>query len=247
MEQKMKYLLTAVCLCLLNPLVGADYKSHTTTPGSTPEVKPPPPSPPPQPQPPPPPRPKPAFVPASMPDQDHPGILIFKNGVWQETDYLFNLSSQIGIAIDILQPPNAKTALSQEKLRKIVEAAFGKAAISTEVLVLDNEPALPFFHIQIILYPVEKGFTAICEGRLFESVTVKRVILDRGTFLQAITWEKQTLLVAPSETFVAQVEKAVGEIADAFVDLFRTYQGLKGAKPYPIQAGKDGELSFYPL
>lgn len=160
----------------------------------------------------------------------HPGIVVLKDGVWEGNDYLYNLTNQIGISVEINKPAAVTIDLSETNLKSIVEASFRKGSISPIARSIEDEPSLPFFHIQILIYPIENGYAVVCEARLFEAVSTKRAILERGSALQVITWEKQTLMVLPIDKAVSQVEKTVGNMSDGFVQLFQFYEAMKNVK-----------------
>lgn len=156
----------------------------------------------------------------------HPGILVLQNGVWEGSDHLLNLTNQIGVHVTIVKPDGVELPFKEEQIRGQVESIFEKEGIKPQTMAIEGFPPLPVFEIQIFVYPIEKGFVASCAGRLFESVTLARFRLDEKTAFQAITWEKQTLLVSPTSKFLEQISKNVGEIADSFTSRFRAYQKL---------------------
>lgn len=157
----------------------------------------------------------------------YPGIVVLKNGAWEGSDYIYNLTNKIGVAVDIAQPANVSIGLSDVKLKGIVEEAFRKGGITPIAEGTDDVPFLPFFQIEIFIYPIDKGYAVTCQGKLFESVKVKRVVLEKGAAIQAITWEKETLMVISTDNADIQIEKRVEELADAFVKLFQLYETLK--------------------
>lgn len=89
---------------------------------------------------------------------------------------------------------------------------------------------LPFLHILVMLQPIEKGYAVYCTGRLFEAVDLHRINLRGGIYWQAITWEKQELLIVSKEQLQEQVDKSVQTIASAFADRFKSDEE-KALKP----------------
>lgn len=157
----------------------------------------------------------------------HPGILVFLNGRWEGSDHLLNISNNIGVYITIVKPESEALDQIQGQLQKEVEAIFAQANIKPVSLVSQGNPPLPAFEIEIFVYPIEKGYAACCDGRLFESVTLDRFKMDPNMAFQAITWEKQTLIVGPKSTFADQLSKNVQAIAAAFVERFQAYERIK--------------------
>lgn len=157
----------------------------------------------------------------------HPGSLVFRGGRWEGHDYLFNLTKQIGVFVEIGKPEGLQIDLSEQRLKNVVEDILRKGGIAPLARNDEDEPGLPFLHVQILIYPVGNGYAIAAQERLFEAVSVKRVHFDRGEALQAITWEKQSLLVLPADQLVPRVEKSVVEMTNSFVQLFHVYESLK--------------------
>lgn len=159
----------------------------------------------------------------------HPGIIVFKDGSWQGSDHLLNISNVIGLYVEILRAPGDKLELSQEQVRSRVDKIFAQAGISTASVGNMDQPPLPAFQIKIFLYPIERGYAAYCEGRLFESVYLKRFNLDPGMAFQAITWERETLIVSPTDKTLEYLDKQIEEIANSFVELYHIFEWRKKA------------------
>ncbi|MBA3721655.1 MAG: hypothetical protein H0W88_04565 [Parachlamydiaceae bacterium] len=157
----------------------------------------------------------------------HPGALVYNGGRWEGNDNLLNLSSNIGVYVEILKSPQDPIQISQEQLQQEVIEIFNKSNIHPAAMVIGNHPALPVFQIKLFVYPLEKGYAAYCEGRLFESVNPIRFNLDQGMAFQAITWQRQSLFIEPKDKIVAVIQQQVGRMAQGFADLFRAYQSRK--------------------
>ncbi len=171
-------------------------------------------------------RPSPQLV-AEVASYLHPGVLFFQNGAWEGGDHLLNLTNNIGVYVTIVKPEGDPFPLTEEQLKKIVDDQFKAVKINPVTLAVQGEPPLPAFQIQILAYPIEKGYVVACEGRLFESVTLKRVILDAGLAFQAITWEKKSLQVGPTDKIGEQIIGCVGDIAQSFAERFDAYEKRK--------------------
>jgi hypothetical protein len=157
----------------------------------------------------------------------HPGIVVYKDGKWEGNDYLFNLTKEIGVAVEINKPENLQISLSQQRLKVLVEDVLRKEGINPTARNDEDEPGLPFLHIQILIYPIEQGYAVVYQQRLFEAISIKRVNFDRGATLQAITWEKQKLMIVPADQLVSVVEKNAADMTNSFVQLFLVYEGMK--------------------
>lgn len=157
----------------------------------------------------------------------HPGILVFFNGKWEGSDHLLNISNNIGVNVTIVKPEKEAIDITEGQIQKTVEDIFSQAAINPQTLVQAGRPPLPTFQVEIFVYPIEKGYVAACQGRLFEAVTLDRFKMDSNMAFQAITWENQHLIVGPKAQFAEQLTKIVEEIAKSFAERFQTYQRLK--------------------
>lgn len=170
---------------------------------------------------------RPRSVVKSVANYFHPGVLIFKDNAWMGGDYLYNLTNHIAIYISILAPANNTLNITESVLKRRVEELFVQGGIDPVTLVEEGKPALPFFHIQILLYPFGQGYAASCKAALYESVGLKRPNLELGTAFQAITWERESLIVAPAGSIVDQLETSVMETTHAFIERVQYYKQLK--------------------
>lgn len=179
--------------------------------------------------------PPPVKLPPEVPqhaDYLHPGILVNLYGTWEGSDHLLNLSSNIGVYVKLIKPEEETLDISEKDLQKEVESIFGDAGIKPLTLAAVGKPPLPAFEMEIFVYPIDKGYAAFIDGRLFESVILERFKMDPNMAFQAITWEKQSLIVSPKEKFPEQLTKTVQEIGEAFVTRFQVYEKLKRASTY---------------
>jgi hypothetical protein len=159
----------------------------------------------------------------------HPGVLVYEAGQWQGTDHLLNLTNQIGVYVEVLRPGDDKLGISEEKIQSQVASLFNSAGVKPMTVGLADQPPLPAFQIKIFLYPIDRGYAAYCEGRLFESVNLKRFDLDPGMAFEAITWERQSLIVAPTDKTIELIDKQVNEIVSSFLEIFQFFDKSKGA------------------
>jgi hypothetical protein len=154
----------------------------------------------------------------------HPGIVVNQGGSFIGSDHLLNIGRNIDVITEILKPADAELPFTEASINKLIIDQFVKHNIDTHPT---NAQSLPFFNMLIVVYPVEQGFVALCDGRLIESIDPKRVKLDKDTQFQAITWEKKTLLVSPKEDFGATIEKAVNDILATFFERYDYFDRLK--------------------
>ena len=157
----------------------------------------------------------------------HPGILVNIGGRWEGSDHLLNISTNIGVYVSIVKPENEELPNSDAQIKTEVENIFSLANIKPQILVTSGKPPLPAFEIEIFVYPIDRGYVAYCSGRLFESVVLDRFKMDPNMAFQAITWEKQHLIVTPKEQLGDQITKTVQDIAKTFAERFQVYEKIK--------------------
>lgn len=156
-----------------------------------------------------------------------PGIATIKGGEWVGTEHLYNLSPNLGIEIDLIMPVGQNIPITEASVKEVLLSALKKGHITERVpLMLDKTP-LPLFHLLLIIQPIEKGYVAYCQGSLLEGAQMKRVQLKSDITWQTISWERQELVVFPSEQIKTQVDQTVQNIAAAFVERYTSYQGQR--------------------
>lgn len=158
-----------------------------------------------------------------------PGIIAFRNNKWVGSDHLYNLSNQINVSVEIFKPKHLVLPVTEAMIKLRMTDLFQKSNISPFASTDSGEPSLPFFHMLIMVYPIEKGYVAYCEGRLFEKVKLDRVRLDEQTYMQAITWDSENLVISPQDDFANQLYKSVDDIVTTFTDRFRFYLDIKSS------------------
>lgn len=214
-----------LCLALLMVSSCAFAASSSTTPSThqnqQPFLK----SPPPQPEVKKPPAPPPKLIiPPSFSKRDiptgeyfnHPGVIGSKAGQWIGGDNFTNISHSIALQVNIVKPETLEIPFKKEDLTSKITDIFTKSNLTINSSATEFEPPLPFFNMLILAYPVTDGMVVAIQGRLFESVDVKRVILEKNTLFQAVTWEQTNLVVAPEDEVLKYVVDAVEQIANSF-------------------------------
>lgn len=171
-------------------------------------------------------------LPPSVPMQAnyfYPGIVVNRNGKWEGGDDLLNLTQHIGFYLSVIKPEHDSLVINQEMLKSIGENLFKKVNISPVILAPSGQPPLPFFQVQILIYPIAKeGYVACCEGRLFEAVNMQRIILDpTGMAFQAVTWQKSNLFISPNNKVQEQIQKNLEDIVQAFTDRYQAFENIK--------------------
>ncbi len=157
----------------------------------------------------------------------NPGIIAQRSGVWVGSDHLYNLTDRIPVDVEIFKPDSVVVTVTETMIKNRIEEIFKKANIIPTSSEKPGQPPLPFFHALVIVYPIQGGFVAFTEGRVFEKVNLDRIRLDEQTAMQAITWESQNLIIAPQAELDVQIGKSIDEIANTFVERYRFYENIR--------------------
>lgn len=146
-----------------------------------------------------------------------PGIVTLQGGSWEGSDHLLNLKGPVNVVVEILKPQNVEVPLSADEIESRITTEFKKVDLTSGNYAVET-PGIPFFNILIVAYPVEKGYVASVDARLIEVIEPFRVRIDPSTFFQAVTWEKKSLLVAPTEEFSKTVDKTIDDLVKTFIE-----------------------------
>lgn len=173
--------------------------------------------------------------PASPPENEiflSPGIVSMQNGQWSGSEHLFNLPTDLGLFVEIVKPQGVVFPFNEESIKQKLIPLLKNAGIEARSF-LSGPSTLPFLHLFLMVYPIEKGFVVYCALRLFEAVNLTRVHFKPDTIFQAITWEKQELLVIPSGNMM-ELEQTLQTISNAFANLFKSYgERDRSQRPVP--------------
>ena len=158
----------------------------------------------------------------------YPGVVRAKEGNWVGFDYLYNIGNNIPVEVTIVKPGEASIPISEESIKQRIIEEFQKANIDTTINSVGGQPPSAIFSMMILIYPVNDGFIALCDGRLLETITVKRVTPSpsEGIF-QAITWEHKNLIVAPTDNFVLLMTQTVDTIARTFIERYSFFESFR--------------------
>jgi hypothetical protein len=169
-------------------------------------------------------------MPAATVNYFYPGLVVFREGGWQGGEHLYNLTNNISVYVEIIKPETEELGINGEEIKQKIEGLFRENGINPFTLSEFNQPPLPFFRVEILVYPLQGGYAASCHATLFESVNLKRFNLEQGTAFQAITWEKKSLLIFPKDDAKNFIEKGVLEMAQSFIERFQFYDRIRKAQ-----------------
>lgn len=147
---------------------------------------------------------------------NHPGVVTSKGGQWIGGDNFTNIPHSFALQVNVVKPETLELPIKKEDLHSKIADIFTKSDLTINTSGTEYEPPLPFFNMLILAYPINDGMVVAIQGRLFESVDIKRVILEKNTLFQAVTWEQTNLVVAPEDEVVKYIQDAVEQIAGSF-------------------------------
>jgi hypothetical protein len=174
------------------------------------------------------------FESIAPPDSYLPGLATINEKKWMVSDYLYNLSSNIGIKVDVLKPEKKYIPLSSDMLQKRVAGVFEEAKINTNALLVNCQPPLPMFYVLVMVYPCEKRCVGFVTAQLYEIAKPERVDLELNGVWQTVTWERQALVASAWDDFAEEVAKALEEIASAFTSKYTYYHPPLERPCYPV-------------
>lgn len=171
---------------------------------------------------PPPPLPRPVVPPMEKPF-GMPGVVGLHDGKWEGTDYLGHLSKNISIDIEVLKGDKSPVNVDTSSLNSAISTLLKNEGLIPHAVVKEGPP-LPFLHILVIIYPIEKDkFVVFTTCRLFEEIQVVRKDFKPAGHWQAITWENQDILVSTFEQLPAQVKSSTEALVKAFIERYHLY------------------------
>lgn len=182
----------------------------------------------------------------------YPGVVLYRNDTWEGSDNVYKISDHIAVGVDLDIPPPGSDVpplpISEEAIRNRVQAIFKSADITPYAANMPDlptvtpgvssnynffsgqggniKPPLPLFMVVIIAQPINKGYVFYCAANLFEDVDVKRITLSEGV-MQAITWERQHLIVTPTEEIPYHLNRCIDDLAYSFVKVYRYFQNVR--------------------
>lgn len=155
-----------------------------------------------------------------------PGLVKFSNNQWVGSDYLYNLPPTIGVAVELVVPSEISSTYLKEDIRAQVEGILSSYGITPFAQAFGDLPPLPFFHVIVFAVPVKNSYVLNVAGRLFEEVKLARLNYQLPGTWQAITWEKQELVVSAKGHVLDRLRMTIKDIAGLFASRFNHFNRL---------------------
>ena len=160
-----------------------------------------------------------------------PGVIGLTNDKWEGTDYLGYLSKNIGIDVEIVKTTNIPGVPDSSSIESRIADVFSKENIIPRAEVTEGPP-LPFFHVMIMIYQVDKDrYVIVGNGRLFEQIQVIRKDFIPAGYWQGITWENQDTALVNEQQMSNKIIEIAEKLATAFAKRYRQYNFSKEAFP----------------
>lgn len=152
-----------------------------------------------------------------------PGVVGWENDKWVGADFLGYLSSNITVVVEIRTTADLKLQTTEAELEAVVGELFKKANLNPQAEVKEGPP-LPFLHILVFVYPVQKDhFVIMAHTRLFEHIQVIRKDFVPAGYWQAITWEGHGIDLTTSSQLDTQLKTSVEKVTDMFTKRYWEY------------------------
>ena len=145
-----------------------------------------------------------------------PGVLFIKNDQYQGSDYLGRLPTSFPIVAEIIKSEKETFNLTEGEVINFIRKQFaGKNLVLNETR---NQPETPFLRVIVLLQSIDdRGYAAAIRLSLFETVKIERAVLQEGMTFQAITWEREGLVVTPKDAAKDSIGKGLESLATDFV------------------------------
>lgn len=169
----------------------------------------------------------------------YPGLVRQSQGQWVGSDYLFNMSTSIGVVVEIVTPTDLPYVINSDEIKNIVSEVFANGGINPYAESFLEQPPLPFFHMIILLAKLEDGYVFSISGRFFEGVKIARLNFKTPGTSQAITWEKQELITTSSNRLAEMLSSSARDIANLFIQRINyfKYQRLEQDEMLKMRCG----------
>lgn len=156
-----------------------------------------------------------------------PGLVRYHIDQWVGSDYLYNLTPNVGVVVEVIQSGELPQLINSNLIKENISSIFAMAGINPISESYADRPPLPFFNLIIFISPVEENFAFSVTGRLFEGVEIPRLNFRLPGTFQAITWEKQEMVVTPANRLTEQLLFTSREIAGLFAERVNYFKRQK--------------------
>ena len=174
--------------------------------------------------------PVPAYAQVNPPDTWSPGLATIKDGKWSVTDFLYNLSPNIGVKVQVVKPEYRYIPLSDVLLERKVASQFQDAFLTPTAIAQPCEPPLPVYNVTVMAYPCERRCVGVVTAQLFEVARPDRIDEDLSGVWQVVTWERQELVASSCDDFAQEIEGTIRGMTEAFIAQYNHYNPIPERK-----------------
>lgn len=159
-----------------------------------------------------------------------PGVVEPRKYVWRGEDNLFDVGDELNVVAEVITPKNSHITYDKYEAEGVVERELKAIGIRTDGVVYDGDKKKPFVHIQLLMHQMGNDVAVYASLRLFEPVCIDRCSIKCEQSWQVVTWEKQTLFVAPRNSLRSAVNSKVQMLADIFTRRWKHFDSLRPFK-----------------
>ena len=159
-----------------------------------------------------------------------PGLIGIENGNWAESENLYNLPKGIEIYVELVKPDSLELPFDTHAISKQIREIFIKDRLTPVSTAPLSDPALPLYHVLIFVDKLDRAMVLYISCRLFEGVKLDRLSLPKHFVFQAITWEKQNMVVASPADIPKQLESNLQEMTQSFLQLVTHFNQIKSTQ-----------------
>lgn len=174
--------------------------------------------------------PVPAYGQINPPDTWSPGLATIKDGKWTVTDFLYNLTPNIGVKVMVVKPEYRYVPLSDQLLEKKVTGLFQDASITPTAFAQSCEPPLPVYVVTVMAYPCERRCVGVVTAQLYEIARPDRIDEDLSGVWQVVTWERQELVASSCDSFSQEIEGTITGMTEAFIAQYNHFNPIPERK-----------------
>jgi hypothetical protein len=151
-----------------------------------------------------------------------PGVTTYQQKRWVGSDHLLKLQTPIRVAVKVSAQEDVPVVADQEIVQTVLETLQGEEiAVTTD---FGEGTFKPFLHFLILALKVSEVVTFSIDERLFEDVQSDRARLGEEMTFQAVTWNYQSLHIAPEADYKRDLLLAVKEAASTFATRLKRFK-----------------------
>lgn len=159
----------------------------------------------------------------AQPKAWQPGLATIRDGMWAASDFFYQLPTQIGVKVEVVQPAHKQTSVNGLALEEMIKNRLAGVNMIPEAKTHFCHPPLPFYHALVMVYSCEKRDVAFILVQLYEKAQLPRVPEDINGIWQVVTWQREVLVASPTEQLAEEIAAALDKVTGTFIERFMYY------------------------